>query len=126
MSTATSIQRQPISEFVILLIGAVLFVVARRFELDALLIVAIFMCIFAGLAALFTITLARRSLRTKLIATVAGLITAAFSAVWLMTHASSTEIFSPALVGYVGGGLALSGVINIVSRPKPVPGVERG
>ncbi|MBM7415559.1 hypothetical protein JOE30_003818 [Rhodococcus sp. PvP016] len=52
----------------------------------------------------------------KLAATGIGLAATVFGAVWLTTHGSSAEIFSPALIGYVGGGLMLSGLINITTH----------
>ena len=106
--------RHPVPELVLLAIGAALFAVARVLDLDGLFIGSIFVCIVAGLAAVFSSKLAHQSLRTKIAATVIGLVATVFGAAWLLTHASSTEIFSPALIGYVGGGLALSGLINTV------------
>jgi hypothetical protein len=108
--------RQPVPELVLLAIGALLFAVARILDLDGLFIGSIFVCIFAGLAAVFSSKLAPRSLRAKVAATGIGLAATVFGTVWLMTHASSTEIFSPALILYPGGGLALSGLINTITH----------
>ncbi|MBY6540363.1 hypothetical protein HQ325_16940 [Rhodococcus sp. BP-349] len=109
-------RRDPVPELVLLATGAVLFAVARLLDLDGLFIGSIFLCVFAGLAALFSGRLAQQSLGTKIAATVIGLAVTAFGAVWMITHASSTEIFSPAMIVYPGGGLALSGLINSVTH----------
>jgi hypothetical protein len=95
--------RDPVAELVLLAIGAALFAVARVLDLDGLFIGSIFLCAFAGLAALFSSRLAQQSLGTKIAATVIGLAVTAFGAVWMITHASSTEIFSPAMLLYPGG-----------------------
>lgn len=110
------LRRHPVPELVLFAIGAVLFAVARVLDLDGLFIGSIFVCTFAGLAALFSGTLAQQSLGTKIAATAIGVAVTTFGAVWMVTHASSTEIFSPALIIYPGGGLALSGLINSVAH----------
>ncbi|MBM7415560.1 hypothetical protein JOE30_003819 [Rhodococcus sp. PvP016] len=53
--------RQPLTELVLIGIGAVLFALARLLDLDALFIGSIFLCMFAGLAALSSRKLGSRA-----------------------------------------------------------------
>lgn len=61
--TADPPQRQPVTELVLFFIGGAMFVVATVMKWDALLIASIFLCVFAGFAALISTWLARQSRR---------------------------------------------------------------
>ncbi|KQU28815.1 hypothetical protein ASH04_22630 [Rhodococcus sp. Leaf233] len=61
--TADPPQRQPVTELILFLIGGAMFVVATVMKRDALLIASIFLCVFAGFAALTSTWLARQSRR---------------------------------------------------------------
>ena len=56
-------QRQPIPELVLFFIGGGMFVVATVAKWSALIFVSIFLCVFAGFAALISTWLARQSRR---------------------------------------------------------------
>lgn len=109
-------QRQPVPELALLLIGGSMFFVATVVESDALFITSIFLCVFAGFAALISTWLSRRSRRTIALATVVGVVLTGVGSVYLVKDASEPVIFSLGLLIYPGGSLALSGVINLVSR----------
>lgn len=93
-----------------------MFFVATVVESDALFITSIFLCVFAGFAALISTWLSRRSRRTIALATVVGVVLTGVGSVYLVKDASEPVIFSLGLLIYPGGSLALSGVINLVSR----------
>ncbi|MDV6233104.1 hypothetical protein [Rhodococcus cercidiphylli] len=109
-------QRQPAPELALLLIGGSMFFVATVVESDALFIASIFLCVFAGFAALISTWLSRQSRRTIALLTILGLILTGIGAAFMVKDASEPVIFSLGLLIYPGGSLALSGVINLVSR----------
>ncbi|MGB2719346.1 MAG: hypothetical protein WBG53_06170 [Rhodococcus sp. (in: high G+C Gram-positive bacteria)] len=114
-------QRQPVPELALLLIGGSMFFVATVVKWDALLIASIFLCVFAGFAALISTRLSRQSRRTIALATVAGVVLTGIGAVYMVKDASEPVIFSSGLLVYPGGSLALSGVINLVSSRRRKP-----
>lgn len=108
-------QRMPIAELTILLIGSILTAVAIHLESDALLVPSIFTCIFAGIAALLRAPLSRQGRAIKATVTVVGMAGVVFGFIWWMGHKNDPEIFSPMFVGYIGGGLVLAGICNLVA-----------
>ncbi|OZC89892.1 hypothetical protein CH254_10295 [Rhodococcus sp. 06-412-2C] len=114
-------QRQPVPELALFFVGGVMFVAATVVKWDALLIASIFLCVFAGFAALISKWLARQSRRTIALATVAGVVLTGIGAAYMVKDASEPVIFSPGLLLYPGGSLALSGLINLVSSRRRKP-----
>lgn len=114
-------QRQPVPELVLLFVGGFMFVAATVVKSDALFIASIFLCVFAGFAALISTRLSRQSRRTIALATVAGVVLTGVGAVYMVKDASEPVIFSLGLLLYPGGSLALSGFINLVSSRRRNP-----
>lgn len=114
-------QRQPVPELALLLIGGSMFFVATVVKWDALFIASIFLCVFAGFAALISTRLSRQSRRNIALATVAGVVLTGIGAVYMVKDASEPVIFSLGLLVYPGGSLALSGFINLVSNRRRKP-----
>lgn len=112
--TATNVKRKPVPELSVLLLGGILFAVSSYLEIQALLVASVFLCIFSGIAALISSAVAPRSRAVKATITVVGSAGAIFGVVWWMAHGDEPEIFSPIFVGYIGGGLALSGICNLL------------
>lgn len=108
-------QRQPVPELGLLLIGGVMFVVATIVKWDWLFIGSIFLGVFAGFAALISTWLARQRRRIIALLTILGFVLTGIGAVYMVRDASEPVIFSPGLVLYPGGSLALSGIINLLS-----------
>jgi prepilin signal peptidase PulO-like enzyme (type II secretory pathway) len=100
---------------VLFFIGGAMFVVATIVKWDWLLIASIFLCVFAGFAALISTWLARQSRRIIALLTILGFVLTGIGAVYMVRDASEPVIFSPGLVLYPGGSLALSGIINLLS-----------
>ncbi|MEK8070806.1 hypothetical protein [Rhodococcoides navarretei] len=113
--TADPPQRQPVPELGLLLIGGSMFFVATVVEWDALFIASIFLCVFAGFAALISTRLSRLSRRTIALLTIFGLVLTGIGAAYMVKDASEPVIFSPGLLLYPGGSLTLSGIINLLS-----------
>ncbi|WP_157226078.1 hypothetical protein [Rhodococcus sp. AW25M09] len=97
-----------------------MFVAATLVKWDALLIASIFLCVFAGFAALISTRLARRSRRTIALATIVGVVLTVIGAVYMVKDASEPVIFSLGGLVYPGGSLTLSGLINLVSHRSDV------
>lgn len=113
--TADPSQRQPVSELVLFFIGGGMFVVATFAKWGALIFVSIFLCVFAGFAALISTWLARQSRRIIALLTILGFVLTGIGVAYMVRDASEPVIFSPGLVLYPGGSLALSGIINLLS-----------
>ena len=92
-----------------------MFVVATVMKRDALLIASIFLCVFAGFAALTSTWLARQSRRIIALLTILGFALTGIGVAYMVKDASEPVIFSPGLVLYPGGSLVLSGIINLLS-----------
>ncbi|WP_415977064.1 hypothetical protein [Rhodococcus sp. 077-4] len=108
-------QRQPVPELVLLFIGGFMFVAATLVKSGPLFVTSIFLCVFAGFAALISARLSRQSRRTIALFTVFGLTLTVVGVVYMIKDASEPVIFSPGLLLYPGGSLALSGIINLIS-----------
>jgi prepilin signal peptidase PulO-like enzyme (type II secretory pathway) len=119
--TADPPQRQPVTELVLFFIGGAIFVVATVVKWDALLIASIFLCVFAGFAALISTWLARQSRRIIALLTILGFVLTGIGVAYMVRDASEPVIFSPGLVLYPGGSLALSGLINLLSGQSQKP-----
>lgn len=89
---------------------------AAHFRAEIWLVGSIFVCIFAAVAAGFTRVLSRWGLGIQLAAVAVGLAAVGFGYSWWLHHGNEPEIFSPMFVGYIGGGLALSGVVTVLHR----------
>ncbi|MBY4213877.1 hypothetical protein HQO42_24815 [Rhodococcus fascians] len=92
-----------------------MFVVATIVKWDWLFIGSIFLSVFAGFAALISTWLARQSRRIIALLTILGLALTGIGVAYMVRDASEPVIFSPGLVLYPGGSLALSGIINLLS-----------
>jgi len=88
------------------------------FDLDPWFIASVFACIFAGLSAVVTAIIGMRGRTVQIGAIIAGAVAVAFGAVWMALHWNQPEIFSPAFIGYLGGGVLLSGILNLVFGPR--------
>ncbi len=92
-----------------------MFFLATVVKSDALFIASIFLCVFAGFAALISTKLSRLSRRTIALLTILGLILTGIGAAFMVKDASEPVIFSLGGLIYPGGSLALSGIINLLS-----------
>lgn len=124
--TADPPQRQPVTELVLFFIGGAMFVVATVVKWDVLLITSIFLCVFAGFAALISTWLARQSRRIIALLTILGFVLTGIGVAYMVRDASEPVIFSPGLVLYPGGSLTLSGLINLLSGQSPKPRRDSG
>ncbi|WP_072803462.1 hypothetical protein [Rhodococcoides yunnanense] len=108
--------RKPAAELGILVVGVVLIAASRVLDLEELFVSGVFVCIFAGLAALISGPMSRLSAKLTVVVTVVGLVCGVFGLVWGIVHADEPEIFSPVFLGYLGGGVALSGICTLLDR----------
>ncbi|QBJ97508.1 hypothetical protein ERC79_17345 [Rhodococcus sp. ABRD24] len=109
-----AVPRTPWPEFVIFGVGIVSALASALFDSDPWFIASVFTCIFAGLSMVVTRVIGMRGRTVQIAAIVAGGAAVAFGAVWMARHWNEPEIFSPAFVGYLGGGVLLSGILNLV------------
>ena len=110
----SSTLRKPWPEFVIFGAGILSAVVSVPFGPEPWFVASVFTCIFAGLSVVVTALIGRRGHGVQIAAVAVGAAAVAFGAVWTARHWSEPEIFSPGLVGYLGGGLLLSGILTLV------------
>lgn len=101
-------------EFMIFGAGIVSAMVSVPFDSDPWFIASVFACIFAGLSALVTQIIGTRGRTVQIAAVVGGGAAVVFGAIWMARHWNQPEIFSPAFVGYLGGGVLLSGILNLM------------
>ena len=109
-----AVLRKPWPELVIFGAGVVSAVAAVAFDVGAWFIASVFACIFAGLSVLVTALIGVRGRCVQIAAVVVGAAAVAFGVYWWVRHGDEPEIFSPILVGYIGGGVLLSGVLNLI------------
>ncbi|PTR24157.1 hypothetical protein C8K36_108170 [Rhodococcus sp. OK519] len=115
----TSVLRRPWPEFAIFGAGIVSALASVPFDSDPWFIASVFACIFAGLSVVVTAIIGQRGRTVQIAAIVLGAAAVAFGAVWMALHWNQPEIFSPAFIGYLGGGVLLSGVLNLVFGSRP-------
>lgn len=112
--TSHTDNRKPIPELTLLAAGIVAAVIAgKAIGSSTWFAVFIFLCIFSGLAAVFSTVLSSRGLAFQVASTALGLAAVVFGLLWWNSHRHDNEIFSPVFIGYIGGGLLLSGILNL-------------
>lgn len=109
----TAVPRTLWPEFVIFAAGIVSALVSVPFDSDPWFIASVFACIFAGLSVLVTWGIGMRGRIVQIAAIVIGGAAVTFGAAWMALHWNEPEIFSLAFVGYLGGGMLLSGILNL-------------
>ncbi|WJJ14472.1 hypothetical protein P9990_25085 (plasmid) [Prescottella equi] len=120
----TAVPRKLWPEFVIFGAGIISALASVPFDSDPWFIASLFACIFAGLSAVVTAIIGTRGRTVQITAIVVGAVAVAFGAVWMTLH-WKPEIFSPAFIGYLGGGVLLSGIVNLAFGSRQPPTVRR-
>lgn len=114
--------RAPWIELILSLLGIVLIVLGIILSVGVLGVIGISLLLVSLLAALMTLGLSLLSTKGQFIGLAVGSILTAFGLWYGLSKASDTEIFSPALLGYVGGAVMLSTLLNILKRSRGTQG----
>lgn len=109
-------KRTPWPELILLALGVAVGLTAGELDYDGVGTVCAWACAFSVVAVLVTVFLSPFGSALQMIAIGIGSVAAIYAIRWYQQHQNEPYIFSPVLVGYVGGGLALSGFITIVYR----------
>lgn len=114
--------RAPWTELALALIGIVLIFLGLILSAGVLGVIGIPLFLVSLLAALMTLGLSLLSSKGQFIGLAFGAILTTFGLWYGLSKASDTEIFSPALLEYVGGAMMLSTLLNILKRSKDSQG----
>lgn len=114
--------RAPWIELILSLLGIALIVLGIILSVGVLGVIGIPLLLVSLLAALMTLGLSLLSTKGQFIGLAVGSILTAFGLWYGLSKASDTEIFSPALLGYVGGAVILSTLLNILKRSRGTQG----
>lgn len=114
--------RTPRAELTLVLLGIVLICLGKILSAGVLGVVGIPLLVVSLLAALMTLGLSLLSSKGQFIGVAFGAILTAFGLWYGLSKAGDAEIFSPALLGYVGGAMMLSTLLNILRHSKDTQG----
>ncbi|MBM7415557.1 MULTISPECIES: hypothetical protein [Nocardiaceae] len=114
--SSTTTMRAPWPEVALLSLGLVSGIAAGRLGAESWATASAWLCIFSAIAAIVTVALSSMRSGTNLVALVLGSSAAVWGVLWFFDHGDEPYIFSPIIVGYVGGGLALSSLLTLMYR----------
>lgn len=113
MTTPQS-RRSVRAEAVIVVAGVATALVAGWLGWEAVFLASALVCMCAVLAMPFTWVLSARGRAAQFVAVMVGIAALAFGLWWWREHGEEPEVFSPVLLGYAGGGLALSAGLSLM------------
>ncbi|MBP3088330.1 hypothetical protein EML15_04100 [Corynebacterium sp. sy017] len=108
--------RVPWPELSLALLGGILIVVGLVFSLGSVGALGIPIAVVSVLAALFTLPLSLLHSRGQFVSLFVGTILSLGGLWYGMSQQEDAEIFSPALLAFVGAALILSALCNLIAR----------
>lgn len=110
--------RRPWAELSIFIAGLLGVLVSIPFESEPIFIGAILACLISVLSAVFSAILSRlSSLVVHVLCILLGVAGVVYGTSWYLENMGATNIlYSPIFLAYLGGGLSLAGVLNLIYR----------
>ena len=111
--------RAPWPELILVVIGAVLIAIGKSLSIGIIGAIGIPIVAASLIAVILAVPLSLISSRGQILILMLGVILAVFGIWYVLNMSQETEIFSPALLGFVGAAMGISSIFTLLLNPSP-------